>query len=310
MNVTQKKYAEKADQREMIQLARESHRENLHVTDLPYRLSSWALGKVDNIGLWVDETGRLVAWAVMQTPFWTIDYIVRQDLERELHQNILDWGDQRALNLSKTRYGLPAWYVNVFTDQVERRQELEKSGFTDQAEAGEEAWSKVWMERSGQTAAPIYPVPTGYTIRSLVGESEVEAYVELHRAVFGTKNMTTEWRQRTLNHPDYKPELDMVVVTPEGRLAAFCIGWVSQNPGEAIQGQIEPLGCHVDFRKYALGRVVLCETLRRLQQLGVRSIFVETDTYRNTAFRLYENVGFRVAREVLVYRKDYNDSLN
>ena len=69
----------------------------------------------------------------------------------------------------------------------------------------------------------------------------------------------------------------------------------------------EPLGCHADFRKYALGRVALCETLRRLQQHNVKNIFVETDKYRNTAFRLYESVGFQVAREVAVYGKDYND---
>jgi ribosomal protein S18 acetylase RimI-like enzyme len=46
----------------------------------------------------------------------------------------------------------------------------------------------------------------------------------------------------------------------------------------------------------------------RPQYFVTKSIFVETDTYRNTAFRLYESVGFRVVREVLVYRKDYNDT--
>jgi ribosomal protein S18 acetylase RimI-like enzyme len=34
----------------------------------------------------------------------------------------------------------------------------------------------------------------------------------------------------------------------------------------------------------------------------------ETDNYQNTAMRLYESVGFQVIREVLVYRKDYNDT--
>jgi ribosomal protein S18 acetylase RimI-like enzyme len=55
--------------------------------------------------------------------------------------------------------------------------------------------------------------------------------------------------------------------------------------------------------------VALCETLRRLQQHGAESIFVETDNYRNTAFRLYESVGFEVIRDVLVYHKDYNDTV-
>jgi ribosomal protein S18 acetylase RimI-like enzyme len=53
--------------------------------------------------------------------------------------------------------------------------------------------------------------------------------------------------------------------------------------------------------------VVLCETIRRLQRLGAEKIYVETDNYRNTAFRLYEPIGFQMIRDVLVYRKDYYD---
>jgi hypothetical protein len=38
---------------------------------------------------------------------------------------------------------------------------------------------------------------------------------------------------------------------------------------------------------------------------GARRIYVETDSYRNAAFELYEAVGFQVIQDVLVYRKDY-----
>ena len=308
MKIYQRKYAGKDDLREMIQLAREFQEENLHVTDLPYRLSSWALDEPENIGLWTDENDRLIAWAVMQTPFWTIDYVLRPDIESVLHPQVFGWVDQRAQTSIRTPYWHPAWYVNVFADQNERRQRLKQSGYISQAEAGADSWSKVWMERSGKTSVPSYPLPAGFILRSLAGESEVEAYVELHQAVFETKNMTTEWRMRTLRHPDYRPELDLVAVAPDGRLAAFCIGWLSKSVDGGLRGQVEPLGCHADFRKFALGRVALCETLRHLLNQGAESIFVETDSYRNTAFRLYESVGFGVVRDVLVYRKDYNDT--
>jgi len=310
MKIRQRKYTGEADKVEMVKLARASRAENMHITDLPYRLSSWALDEPDNIGLWVDEEGQLVAWAVMQTPFWAIDYAYRPEAEQRLHREILAWADQRAQKMRATPYGLPAWFVNAFADQSERRGDLEAAGFANQAEAGEDAWSKVWMQRTDQTPPPTYAPPAGFVLRSLAGESEVEAYVELHRAVFGTKNMTVEWRRRTLRHTDYVPELDVVIAAPDGRLAAFCIGWLSQQAGEEACGQIEPLGCHADFRRYALGRVALCETLRRLQACGAKSIYVETDNYRNTAFRLYESVGFQVIREVLVYGKDYNDPVD
>ncbi len=307
MKISQRKYLGEDGHREMIQLAKETLVGNIHLIDLPYRLSSWALDEPNNVNLWVDEHDQLVAWAVMQTPFWTLDYVFRPDIDTNLHPKILAWADRRAQDLIRTPFGHPAWFVNAFADQTERRQELEQSGYTSQAQTGEDAWSKVWMERSGKLEIPSYQLPAGFTMRPLAGESEIEAYVELHQAVFETKNMTNEWRKRTLKHSGYQPELDVVVIAPIGRMVAFCIGWICHTPDGALLGQIEPLGCHAEFRKYALGRVVLCETLRRLQHQGAESIFVETDNYRDTTFRLYESIGFRVKQEVVVYRKDYND---
>ena len=160
------------------------------------------------------------------------------------------------------------------------------------------------MMRAAQDV-PTFRIPTGFVVRSLAGESEVSAYVELHRAVFESKGMTVEWRARTLRRPEYAPDLDVVVAAPDGRLAAFCIGWLSEGAGGALEGRVEPLGCHPDFRRYALGRIALAEVLRRLQAHGAQQIYVETDNYRNTAFALYESLGFRVVQDVLVFRKDY-----
>jgi mycothiol synthase len=133
----------------------------------------------------------------------------------------------------------------------------------------------------------------------------VEAYVALHQAVFESKNMTVGWRRGTLQHPGYIPGLDIVAAAPDGQLAAFCIGWIERLPDGQLAGQIEPLGCGRNFRRFALGRLALAEVLRRMQALEVAQIYVETDSYRNTAFRLYESQGFEVVQEVLVYRKDF-----
>jgi len=219
-----------------------------------------------------------------------------------LHPEILAWADQRAQAAIHTPTGHPAWFVTVFDEQTHRIRNLEMAGFQCQADVGEDSWSKVLMQRSAQVPVKVYKPPVGFTVRCLTGEDEVPAYVELHQSVFESKNMTMNWRLRTLKHPDYRRDLDIVVETPTGRLAAFCVCWFDENQS---QGQIEPLGCHKDFRQYALGRVALSEGLHRLQSLGAKNIFVETDSYRNTAFRLYESFEFRTAKDVLVYRKDY-----
>jgi mycothiol synthase len=286
----------------MSALANQFPAENLHVTDLPYRLSSWGLDDPDNVGLWFDETGQLVAWAVLQTPFWEIDYCCHPKVELNLHAEILAWAEHRAIASIDTPYGHPSWFINVFSGQVARIKDLEKAGFKCQGNVGEDSLTKVLLRRSIQKQVKTFKPSVGFVVRQLKGESEIANYVELHRSVFETKNMTVEWRGRILNHPAYKPELDIVVESPDGRLVAFCICWISENYKD---GRVEPFGCHKDFRRYALGRVALSEGLHRLQTLGAKNIYVETDGFRNTALLLYKSFDFKIYQNVLVYRKDF-----
>jgi mycothiol synthase len=304
MKITFRPFSSEQDKSLMSALARQCPDNNLHVIDLPYRLSSWAFDHPENIRLWFDENQQLVGWAALQTPFWTIDYVCHPNVEPNLHQEILAWADQRACATIDLPHGRPAWFIMAFSGQVNRIQELENAGFACQSNVGENSWSKVLMRRSSQTPVKVYRPRPGFIVRPLAGKEEIAKYVELHQSVFESKNMRVDWRTRTLSHPDYRPELDIVVQSPDGRLVAFCICWFDQH---AMAGQVEPLGCHKDFRQYALGRVALSEGLFRLQSLGAQNIFVETDSYRNTAFRLYESFDFQINQNVLVYRKDYGD---
>jgi len=56
-----------------------------------------------------------------------------------------------------------------------------------------------------------------------------------------------------------------------------------------------------------LGKAVLLECIQRLYAHGAGKIHLETDNYRNAALDLYRSVGFRVERNVLVFRKDYTE---
>jgi ribosomal protein S18 acetylase RimI-like enzyme len=307
MKLRMRAFAGEVDLREMAALVHAFPTINMHVVDLPYRFSSWALDYPENIGLWIDGNGALLGWAVMQTPFWTIDYAYHPQETTSLHQQILAWADERAQQVVDTLSGRPMWFINVFTSQQDRIHDLEESGFASQADVGENSWTKVLMRRAGQIPIKASVLPDGFTIRPLGGEREVAAYVELHRATFQSKSMTIAWRQRTLERPEYIANLDLVAIAPDGRLAAFCICWLNRKSSGEISGQIEPLGVHEDFRKQGLGRCILAEGLRRLQQHGAGWVCVETDNYRDEAFALYESMGFHVAQDVLVYRKDYGN---
>lgn len=308
MQLHRRQFSGEADKQAMIALARMCKADTLHVVDLPYRLSSWALDDPEHTDLWFNAEEQLVAWTVLQTPFWTIDYVCRPDFEEALHSQLVCWADERAYKIVGKPGGQPSWFVNVFADQVTRIHDLEEAGFVSQADLEVDPWSKVFMQRPAYMPVESCALPAGFVIRPLAGEDEVEAYVELHRDVFLTKNMTVAWRVRVLHCPQYTSDLDLVVVAPDGRLAAFCVGWLSRAYGMNPVGQIEPLGVQEDFRTLGLGRAVLSECLRRLHRYGADQVYVETDKYRNAVLGLYEAVGFKTIREVLVYGKDYDEA--
>ncbi len=110
MNPQLRPYTGEPDLQAMAALANAFPAHNLHVADLPYRFSSWALDYPDNVGLWVDEGGALVGWAVLQTPFWTIDAAVHPEAAPALYPQILAWADARAREIAR-HAGRPAHVV-------------------------------------------------------------------------------------------------------------------------------------------------------------------------------------------------------
>ncbi len=306
MHILNRPFSGPADLPAMLELAHQFPADHLHVMDLPYRLCSWALDDPARVGLWANDQDQLLAWAVMQSPFWTIDCVCRPDLDDQLYGQILVWANDRAQQILPASGGRPTWFVMVFAHQAGRIRHLKQAGFACQSNMGEDSWEKVWLRHTDPLPVAS-KLPANLTIRPLAGPGEVEAYVALHQAVFESRNMTVEWRNRTFYHPSYTPHTDLVAAAPDGRLAAFCIGWLDQDslaPAPLMVGQIEPLGVHADWRGQGLGQAILLECLRRLRQAGAGPIYVETDAFRSAALGLYESVGFQVIQRVEVYRQD------
>ena len=304
MEIMERGFSGQTDLHKMAELVRQFPEENIHVVDLPYRLCSWSFDYPENVRLWTDKQGQLLAWAVLQVPFWKIDYSYHPEFHQQLHPQILKWADGQAEKIVGTASGHPAWFVAVLASQADRIRDLEAVGFVSQENVGENSWTPVLMKHSMRMPVD-KTLPDGFHIRPLKAVDEIDAYVELHRSVFESKNMTVEWRKRTLQRPEYIPELDLVTVAPNGRLAAFCICWLAQDRKGNISGQIEPLGVAAAYRRLGLGQAILSEGLRRLQSRGATHIYVQTDKYRDAAFKVYESSGFHGLQDILMYRKDY-----
>jgi ribosomal protein S18 acetylase RimI-like enzyme len=300
-------YRDISDQALMLDLVHRHPEENLHVIDLPHRLSSWAFNDPENVRLWFDGSGDLYGWAVLQSPFWAIDYAFDPVEDRAFHCQILDWAIDRAQALKNhPDYERPSWYINVLDRQTERMEDLITKGFTDQMNVPVDPWSMVLMERDAEVPLQEILLPPGYQLRTFNAQKEVEAYVSLHQAVFQSKNMTNDWRSKIICQPTYRPELNLVIEAPDSILAGFCIGWVdSTGYAGRPSGQIEPLGVLEQYRGLGLSKCLLNECFRRMVSSGAEKIYVETDNFRNEALALYETVGFQVTHQIHVFRRDF-----
>lgn len=273
----------------------------VHVTDLPYRLASPALHDAPerDTALWFGGDGEtLLAWAVWQQPWITLDYAMHPAYARELGPQVFAWAAARCAALSAAQGRRLRYWVSARADDADRLALLEQAGFR------RADWRTVRQQRPPTDRPPAAPPLPGFAIRPLRGEAEVGAYVAAHRAAFGSDAMTVAWRRRVLGVPEYRPDLDLVAEAPDSRIAAFTILWLAPpGPSGGAEAQLEPVGTHPDFRRRGLARAVLTEGIRRAGTLGATAV-VEADSVRPQACALYESLMPVPAYTILHYAKD------
>jgi ribosomal protein S18 acetylase RimI-like enzyme len=278
----------------MLALVHAAPDRDLHVIDLPYRLCSPSVQERANTCLWEDADGTLVGWAVWQQPWITLDSATRPDAEAALMPVILDWAIARFRQMAVGHGRVLDYCIDAREDDHARIALLEAHGFT-------RAPSHL-LHLTQPLAEPRAPpaLPDGFTVCPIERATDVEAYVALQQAAFGSTNMTAAWKERTRWLPQYIAALDLLAFAPDGKPAGFCLGWLHGQGG-----QIEPMGVHSDYERLGLGRALLTETLRRLRDHGATTAHIEVYNDNPAARHLYESAGYRVAHHVWKYLREF-----
>lgn len=261
-----------------------------HVVDLPYRLCSPSAQDPQNIGIWRDDAGEAIAFALIQLQFSTLDWAVAPE-HSHLKRDLFDWALGR---LRQIRAECEDDFGFLIGNRIRNDSAVIAAGFED------DGWAMrhLAMPLTAPLTQPV--VPEQVHIRTLAGQAEVEAYVSLHRAAFETRNMSVAWRARTLEHPAYQPALDLVAEDASGRLVAFCIGWAAEVKGVKT-GQIEPLGVLPELHGQGVGRAILLSTLHRMRERGCTAAGVDAQDMNAASNGLYEAVGFLENRRSYQY---------
>ena len=229
-----------------------------HRNDYPGRLDiEEAIASVivrKNTRLWFDDSCP-IAWAYVDkfnNLLWELDH----QYAGQLGSEIVGWG-QECIRRHRSPKRTGALDASCRENYTERIAFLKHHGFS-QLEI-----TTVTMIRPLSEVIPEPELPPGFVIRPIAGRQEAEAVAAMHRAAFGTEYMTTENRLIIMSTSGYDPSLDLVIIAPDGSIAANCI--CSENPQEKI-GYTDPVSTHPQFQRMGLARAILLRGLRLLKE--------------------------------------------
>ncbi|SDU85884.1 GNAT family N-acetyltransferase [Jiangella alkaliphila] len=142
-------------------------------------------------------------------------------------------------------------------------------------------------------------LPNGYTLRPVAGPADAAARAAVHAAAFDV-TMTEAGYRGVMRAPSYRPELDWLVLAPDGTPAASALAWVD---GEIAV--LEPVGTDPRHRRRGLAAAATLAALSAASDLGAKHarVCARGDDGYPAARAAYEALGFRAyARNVRLAR--------
>jgi GNAT superfamily N-acetyltransferase len=132
-------------------------------------------------------------------------------------------------------------------------------------------------------------LPAGFVIKSVLDEDNVEKRRMARVMSFGPHYCPSDWLPTSIlremqQAPDYRKDLDLFIVAPNGDYVSFCTIWIDEKNA---YGNFEPVGTHTDYQRMGLGRTLLQEGFKRMAQYGITRSFMESGN------EFYRKIGFK-----------------
>jgi len=139
------------------------------------------------------------------------------------------------------------------------------------------------------SAFPAIRVPEGFRLQSLADEFDVK---KIHRVMHRGFNHEgeppedeVEDRRRKLSAPNFRRDLTLVAVAPNGHYVSFCGMWPVVGSSACM---VEPVATDPDYRRMGLATAVVLESIRRSAAEGATIAYVGSDQ------PFYLSMGFEI----------------
>ena len=187
--------------------------------------------------------------------------------------------------------------VQVFDYDEERQALLVKRGY------GNQGHDSTMRRRSMDIPIPKSGLPTEYSIRDLAlcSQDDLKKRAAVANSAFDITMHTAETIRTLQKAPTYRPELDLVVVGPDGAFVAYCVVWYDKTNRIGMFG---PVGTDRAYWRRGLGKALMSEGLMRLAALKARMAYVHCDLDA-APNRLYESAGFTDHYRLYRWQKEF-----
>lgn len=314
--LTERTYRDEADLTAIATLANLCYKADqidayMVVSDLREMFNAPNFDVQRDLKLWEDEQGCLVATASLWHPEPSetfscgVGFSIHPDVRNSgVEAQIIQWAEARSQEMSQGFEGVVKLRSAARSHLRDRFAMLEQHGFS---------WCRTFKRLSRSLAEPIPTgaLPEGFTIRSVNPEQDGAAWVEMFNQTFvdhwDHHPMTVERFNYHSSLSTYDPGLDLVAIAPDGTMVAFCYSLIDAEENAQLkrrQGWVGLLGTRRGYRRLGLGRAILLEGLRRLQTAEMETALIGVDSENpNQAYRLYEDIGFQLLSESMIYTK-------
>jgi mycothiol synthase len=315
LTITSRGYTSEADLPAIVELlnaceAADHLDENTTADELRMEFAMPGVDLARDVWLWADSEGALLGFGQMwfhaeaEDPDGFLWYKVHPEARGgELEAQILGWGAERTRQAALTRGVRLRFRVVAHTSEPERITIIERSGF---------AVDRYFQRMVRAIDAPIAAPQLAEGFQLAEGPHEPAVWAALFNESFVDHWNHEAWTAAKVQHwqsePSYRPDLDLVIVAPDGTLAAFCWGGLDPAANTSSgrnEGHIGLLGTRRGYRGIGLGRAILLAGLRALAAAGAESASLSVDVDSPTgATRLYESAGFHAALTRMLYGKE------
>ena len=165
------------------------------------------------------------------------------------------------------------------------------------------------MRRSMELPLSAAPMPEGLEVRTVREEdvrTVMEALEEAFRDHWGWRPITEDEFKAWREHPTFDPALWKVAWEGD-QVAGMVLNFLDAAENKVYgrkRGYTETICVRRPWRRRGLARSLIAQSIRMFKEMGMEETALGVDTENpNGALRLYEGVGYQVAKHHTTYRK-------